>query len=246
MTVRRPPTRVGGALSSVGLVGLLGILGLVAGCTGFAGEAPPAAVPATSTPTSAPTSTPSAAPTTTAAPTYQLPATCAGLFTLVQLDDALGARLPGSSTYVVGAPEPAIGRTGRVTCGFGVTPATATAGASDPLLEVSVFTYTDGTAAADRVAAITAAQEGQGVPGAPATVPGAQAVLFTTPADTTLVATVAERTVSLTLVPGLLDAAGTRTALEQLAVTALGPGPGTTSSPQAGRPTGTTTPTSTG
>lgn len=237
MTVRRPPTRVGGALSSVGLVGLLGL----AGCTGFAGAAPAAPSP---TPTPIASSTP--APTTTAAPTYELPATCAGLLTGSQLEAALGARLPGTSTYVVGAPEPGIGRTGRVTCGFGVTPATQTAGASDPLLEVSVFTYRDAAAATDRLEVLTSAQEAQGVPAGPATVTGAQAVLFAGPADTTLVAVLAERTVSLTLVPGLLDATGTRTALEQLAGDALGTGPGTTTSPQAGGPAGTSVPTSTG
>jgi len=232
MTVRRPPTRVGGALSSVGLVGLLGL----AGCTGFAGSAPPAAGPTTPTTTA----TTTAAPSTTAAPAYELPATCAGLLTASQLDAALGARLPGTSTYVVGAPEPGIGRTGRVTCGFGVTPATDTAGASDPLLEVSVFTYTDAPAATDRLEVLIQSRQAQGVAAGAATVPGAQAVLFAGPADTTLVAVLADRTVALTLVPGLLDAAGTRTALEALAADALGTGPAGTSSPQTGRPAGTT------
>jgi hypothetical protein len=226
----------------VGLVGLLGLLGLTAGCTGFAG----AAATATSATTAAPTSTGAPTTTTPAAPTYELPATCSGLLTTGQLDAALGARLPGTSTYVVGAPEPGIGRTGRVTCGFGVTPATATAGASDPLLEVSLFTYRDAAAAADRLEVLTAAQEGQGVPAGAASVPGASAVLFAGPADTTLVAVLAERTVALTLVPGLRDAAGTRTALEQLAADALGTAAGTTTSPQAGRPAGTSVPTSTG
>ncbi|SCX50595.1 hypothetical protein SAMN03159343_2438 [Klenkia marina] len=239
MTVRRPPTRVGGALSSLGLVGLVSLTG----CAGFAGSAPAAAPTTTGTTSSAPTTAPA---TTTAVPTYELPETCAGLLTSRQLDDALGARLPGTSTYVVGTPEPGIGRTGRVTCGFGVTPATATAGASDPLLEVSVFTYTDAAAADERLEALTAVQEGHGVPAGTAAVPGAQSVLFAGPADTTLVATVEARTVSVTLVPGLLDAAGTRTALERLAAAVLGTAPAATTSPQAERPAGTSGPTSTG
>ncbi|MEI4270924.1 hypothetical protein TEK04_04250 [Klenkia sp. LSe6-5] len=255
MTVRRPPTRVGGALSSVGLVGAVGLAGVLVlgGCTGFAGTSAPATT--SSVPSSAPSSATTASTTAaTTAAAVELPATCTDLLSTAQLDAALGARLPGTSTYVVGLPEPSIGRTGRVTCGFGVTPATATAGASDPLLEVSLLTYTDPGAATDRVAAVVAARQGQGVTAGSATVPGAQAVLFAGAADTTLVATLAERTVSLTLVPGLLDAAATRAALEQLAAAALGAGTGTsvgseartTTSPQTGRPAGTSTSSATG
>ena len=77
----------------------------------------------------------------------------------------LGVRLPGTTTYLLGEPEPGVGRTGRVTCGYGVTPATATAGASDPLLEVTVATYVDAASASDRLAVAGDAGQAAGARG---------------------------------------------------------------------------------
>lgn len=233
--MRRPPTRVGGARSFVGLVGLLGLVG----CS--PGTAAPAPAPTTAAGTTAAATTTAPAP-----PAYVLPATCSELLTLTQVDAAIGARLPGETSYVVGEPEPGIGRTGRVSCGFGVTPATGTAGPSAPLLEVSVFTYTDPGAAADRVDVLVEAAAGQGVRSSPAAVPGADAVLLSAVGDTTLVATVGARTYALTLLPGLLDEPGTAAALARLAgdvVAADTPGPAgdTTTCPRTTGSTGTST-----
>ena len=230
--MRRPPTRVGGALSSVGLVGCLAL----GGCTADdAGSAAPG------TPT-APATTTSAAPTTPPAPGYVLPASCSALLTLGQLDRALGASLPGQTTYVVGEPQPSIGRTGRISCGFGVTPATDTAGQSDPLLELSVFTYTDATASAARLAATVQAQEEQGVRSETVPLPGdagagLTGVVLTSATDTTIVTDVGARTYSLTLVAGVLDPAATVVALQQLTVDVLaadGPAAATSSAPATG------------
>jgi hypothetical protein len=204
--VRRPPPGGGGPRSFVGLVGLL----VLAGCSSGTDE--PVAAPVTST---APPPT-SAAPTTPAAPVYELPTGCSGLLTLRQIDAALGTPLPGETRFTVGTAEPDIGRTGRITCGFGVVPASDDAGAGDPLLQLSVFTYTDEQAAADRVDATVDAQQAQGVRFDDAVVPGASAVLLTGPDEATLVATVGSRTYSLSLVPGILDEAGTQPALQQL------------------------------
>ena len=213
MTARRPPLRVGGALSSLGLVGLLG----TAGCSGFAGAAP---VPTASAAPTTPAAPAAPVTTTTAAPTYELPATCADLLTTTEVNQVLGVRLPGTSTYLLGEAELGVGRTGRVTCGYGVTPATGTAGASDPLLQVTVATYADTTAAAARLGVAVDTGQAAGAVVADAVVPGADAVLVSGSADATLVAVVAARTYVVTLVPGLLDAAGTRTALEALAAAA--------------------------
>ena len=226
MTVRRPPTRVGGALSFVGLMGLM----VLVGCS--SGSDDPVAAPVA---TSAPPPT-SAAPTTTAAPVYELPDGCSGLLTLRQIDDALRTPLPGETRFTVGTAEPDIGRTGRITCGFGVVPASDDAGAADPLLQLSVFTYTDEQAAADRVDATVDAQQARGVRFDEAVVPGASAVLLTGPEEATLVATVGSRTYSLSLVPGILDEAGTLPALQQLmgdVLTADAPEPATAPSGSA-------------
>jgi len=234
MTVRRPPTRVGGALSFVGLVGSV----VLTGCSGP--EPTPVAAPASSAP--APTTS---APATTAAPVYELPGGCAGLLTLRQIDAALGTPLPGETRFTAGTAEPAIGRTGRITCGFGVVPASDDAGAGDPLLQLSVFTYTDEQAAADRVDATVDAQQAQGVRFDEAVVPGASAVLLTGPDEATLVATVGSRTYSLSLVPGILDETGTPPALQQLmgdVLAADAPEPTTAASGSAS-PSGSTSPT---
>ena len=84
-------------------------------------------------------------------------------------------------------------------------------------------TYVDAASASDRLAVVTgSAQTGGAVVGT-AVVPGADAVLVSGPADTTLVAVLDSRTYALTLVPGLLDAAGTQAALQMLAAAAVEP-----------------------
>ncbi len=214
---------MGGALSCLGLVGLLG----TAACS----SPPPLAEDPAGVAGAPAETTVSTPPATTAAPVFALPGTCTDLLTVAQVTDALGVRLPGTTSYVLGRPQPDIGRTGRVTCGYGVAPATDTAGASDPLLEVSVFVYVDARAAADRVEVLVADQESRGVRVDPVDVPGADAVLLTGPADTTLVSTVAERTYALTLVPGLLEPAATQAALQALAADAIAAGTPTSPSP---------------
>jgi len=206
MTVRRPPTRVGGARSLVVLVGLV----VLAGCSGSPDAAPVVVATSSAPPPSAP------APATTAAPVYELPQGCSGLLSLRQIDAALGTPLPGETTFTVGTGQPEIGRTGRITCGFGVVPATEDAAAADPLMQLSVFTYTDAQAAADRVDATVDAQQAQGIRFDEAVVPGASAVLLSGPDEVTMIATVDARTYSLSLVPGILDAAGTQSALQSL------------------------------
>lgn len=238
MTVRRPPLPVGGALSLVGLMGSLALVGCSGADGGDAGSASPAA-----------TTTTSAAPaSTTAAPAYALPESCSSLLSLSQLDDAIGVAIPGETTHTIGLAEPAVGRTGRVTCGFGVLPATDTEGATDPVLELSVFTYTDATTAADRIAATVDAQQSQGARTEELTVAGVPTVLVAGSQDSTLVARIQARTYSVTLVSGVLDPAATSTALQRLMGDVLaadapdlaaGPGAGTTTSPSAASgPTG--------
>jgi hypothetical protein len=244
MTVRRPPTRVGGALSSVGLVGCL----LLVGCTGGGTDDDAA-------PTSTATTSTTATQTSAAAPVYQLPDSCSGLLTLRQIDAALATPLPGQTTFLVGEPQPGIGRTGRISCGFGVSPATDTAAASDPLLEVSVFTYTDAGAAEDRVQDTLEGQAAQGVrsetvelPAGEGTPGGEPAVVLTSPVDATLIVGVDARVYSLTLVAGIVDEPATATAMGRLAADVLandgrrqaGLTPAATSSPRSTAPAGTT------
>jgi hypothetical protein len=202
--MRRPPFPVGGALSLVGLVGALGLVG----CGGT--DAGPAAPADTTSPPAAAAVTPSRTPA------YELPDTCSALLTLGRIDEAIGSVLPGQTTLTRGRAEPAIDRTARLTCGYGVSPATDTASASDPLIELSVFTYTDADAAADRVEATVQAQQDRGARMQRLPVDGVPAVLLTATEGSTLVATVEARTYSLSVVPGVLDSGDAAPALQQL------------------------------
>lgn len=239
MTARRPPILGGGALSFIALLGLLG-------CTGDGDNAGSTANP---TPPS------SAVPAgTSVAPDYVLPDSCSDLLHLTSIDAAIGTALVGVTTLTVGVPKPAIGRTGRVTCDFGIIPATDTEGASNPALELSVFTYTDEGSAADRVRAIVDAQRSQGSRTEELVAAGIPAVLLTGTAEATVLTAVAARTYSLTLSPGIVDPGATATVLQQLmgdvlaadAADDLTAGPGgtaATTSPSTGGSTGTSDPT---
>ncbi len=134
---------------SVARLVLVGIAALAAACTSGGSDQPQAGATQTA---AAPTATSSAAsPTPT--PTPNLPGGCDQMLPFTDLDQALGRPLFGQSRYVLGVAEPSIGRTGRVTCQFGL----AANGRGPALLEVGVSTYKDADSAASRVAATVAA-----------------------------------------------------------------------------------------
>ena len=161
----------------------------LAGCTSGGDDAPKAA--ATSAPS--PAGSGSTAPTPT--PTPNLPGGCDQLLPFTDLDQALGRPLFGQSRYVRGVAEPAIRRTGRVTCQFGL----ADNGRGPALLEVGVSTYADAAAATARVAATVASLRGAGLSLKTATVAGQQATLIGTKADYNLVVARDDRTVAVTV-----------------------------------------------
>jgi hypothetical protein len=111
------------------------------------------------------------------------------------LDHALGRPLFGPSRYVVGVAEPSIGRTGRVTCQFGLPPN----GRGTAPLEVGVSTYKDVASASERVAATVAALRATATSQRNAAVAGQQAVLIGTKTDDNLVVAQGNRTVAVTI-----------------------------------------------
>ena len=169
---------------------LVGIAALTGACSsGGSGQSQAGA-----TQTAAPTSTgPAASPTPT--PTPNLPAGCDQMLPFTDLDQALGRPLFGSSRYVLGVAEPSIGRTGRVTCQFGLQP---NGGGAAPL-EVGVSTYKDADSANERVAATVAALRSTATSQRGATVAGQQAVLIGTKKDNNLVVAQGDRTVAVTI-----------------------------------------------
>src|SRR3954469_19114657 len=131
------------------LLGLAAVLA-VAGCSSGGGGTPQAAATTTAPPRSG--SGESAGPPTPT-PTPNLPAGCDAMLPFTDLDQALGRPLFGETRYVVGVAEPSIGRTGRVTCQYGL----ARGGKGPAPVEIGASTYEDATSATDRVAATVAA-----------------------------------------------------------------------------------------
>jgi hypothetical protein len=162
--------------------------------------------PSGPTETSAPPTSSSAATTASATATAEpvaLPGNCGALLPVTDLDAALGTGLPGSVSYVRGQPLPDIGRTDRITCGYGV--AIGPDGkALPPLLEISISSYTDVPAAADRIDVTTADRQSAGDRVEAADVAGSPAVVLTGVAGTTLVFAAGASTYSLTLLPAVV------------------------------------------
>jgi len=184
MTVRSSVARSGSVLV------LVGIAALAAACSSGGS----ARSQAGATQTAAPTPTGSAAaPTPT--PTPNLPGGCDQMLPFTDLDHALGRPLFGPSRYVLGVAEPSIGRTGRVTCQFGLQPN----GRGAAPLEVGVSTYKDADSANERVAATVAALRSTATSQRSATVAGEQAVLIGTKKDNNLVVAQGDRTVAVTI-----------------------------------------------
>jgi len=184
MTVRSSVARSGCVLV------LVGIAALAAACSSGGS----ARSQAGATQTAAPTPTGSAAaPTPT--PTPNLPGGCDQMLPFTDLDHALGRPLFGPSRYVLGVAEPSIGRTGRVTCQFGLQPN----GRGAAPLEVGVSTYKDADSANERVAATVAALRSTATSQRSATVAGEQAVLIGTKKDNNLVVAQGDRTVAVTI-----------------------------------------------
>jgi hypothetical protein len=193
-----------------GLAAALAVL--AAGCTSGGGSAQAGAT--TAAPPSSSTATSSGGPTPSATPV--LPAGCDQLLPFTDLDEALGRPLFGQSRYVRGVAEPAIGRTGRVTCQYGL----AADGRGPALLEVGVSTYKDAGSATARVAATVAALRGGGTSQKTATVAGQQATLIGTKTDYNLVVATDDRTVAVTVSRRLkvpLDTAAVKVAERALA-----------------------------
>ena len=172
------------------VVALLG-----AGCSGD--EEPSTA------PTSAPTSAPpagdggaaSGSPPASPTPAAELPTGCDSLLPFTDLDQALGRPLFGQTVFTKGVAQPSIGRTGRVTCGFGV-PA---GGRGVPPVEVGVSTYTDVESASRRVQATVSQLRSIGASQAEATVSGLPATLLGTGTSFTVVLAQGARTVAVTV-----------------------------------------------
>ena len=183
------------------------------GCSGGGGDDPAAAPSAPSAPPAA-----TSAPTPTATPTPRLPAGCEGLLPFTELDQALGRPLFGRTKAIVGQAQPNIGRTGRLTCHYGLPDN----GKGAPPVEVGVSTYLDPKSAEDRVTATVAALRAGGGASSQTsvTVAGLPAIVIGNRSSFTAVLAKQDRTVVVTVqraVRGQPDKAATRIAEKVLA-----------------------------
>lgn len=134
-------------MRSAWLAGLV----VVAGCT----SAPP--VPARPSAPALPEFT-----TTTTAPPVRteraVPTACAQVVTGAELAELLETRVSGGSAEIAGKPMPAIGRTARLDCYYGIPGGDRATAA----LVVTLASYTDPAAAQERVARTVADERARG------------------------------------------------------------------------------------
>ena len=175
---------------------------------------------------------------TTAAP-FVLPETCSALLSLEAIDAGIGARITGTTTYVVGVPEPGIGRTGRVTCSYGVIP-NADGTSSAPLVQASVFTYDSVEAALDRVETVVSQGRNAGDRTQDVPIGDYTGVVIISVTEATLVVAVEDRNYAITLAPGLVSDDQLPAAMASLAGSAINGG-----QPVPPTPAPTPTPTQT-
>lgn len=211
------PRRLPGASPTRGVVALVGISLLVACTAGSnAPDAPEAeSTDATTTSVAATTARPTPAPAPAA-----LPDNCGALLPVTELDAALGTGLPGSVSYVRGEPIAGIGRTDRITCGYGIVIG-EDASPLPPLLEISVASYTDDAAAADRIGVTTVDRQSAGDRVEDTEVEGLPAVLLTGVTGATLVFADGPWTYSLTLLTAVLPPEQVPSALAGVATAVL-------------------------
>ena len=179
------------------LVAAVGVA--AAGCT--SDDAPPSAAP----PAPATTASGSVEPgVPTASPTAALPAGCDLLLPFTDLDRALGRPLFGESAFVKGVAQPSIGRTGRVTCRYGL----ARGGRGTAPVEVGVSTYKDVESAAERVQATVSDQRGQGATQSEVTIAGTPATVLGGRTAVLVVLAQGSRTVAVTVQRSLRGVVG--------------------------------------
>lgn len=178
-------------------------------------------------PTESATAEPSETATADASP--YLPAACNQLLPLGTVDSALGGHLAGETSFLKAAPLPASGRTGRITCGYGVTVG-ADGTKSPPLVEVSYITYVDATTASHRVDLTINNSKTAGSTVTDVQVSGKPAAVLTNQTASVLVMGDGNRTLVVS-VDASLVAAGSTAPLIAMATAMLAVGPPATPTP---------------
>jgi hypothetical protein len=150
--------------------------------------------PATSTPPAQ--SKPAPAPTM-----HKLPGGCENLLPTGAVIDALGRKVGGRTAFVVGEPDPTIGRVGYINCRYGVSARQA----ADPKIEIGVSLYKTPKKAAARLQPTIDDYTHHAAKAAKATVAGYPATVLTGGVGTgygpTVVLALGQRTIAVSLRP---------------------------------------------
>lgn len=117
-------------------------------------------------------------------PASALPKTCSSILSDQDLTSAFGSPQVGDTSYGSYAPLPTIGRTGRVTCGFGIS-VDQSGNTGQPVVTVSVITYDQATRAISRVANDVSDTVAKGASAHPVLVDGHPATVLSEPAAMT-------------------------------------------------------------
>ena len=119
------------------------------------------------------------------------------------IDKALGKQLGGKTVYIKGVAEPKIGRTGRATCRYGVRNKAVP-------IEVGVSGYQTAAQANSRVQITVTAERDAGATAQTTTVGTEHATILLGRHGSLLVYGSSNRTVAVTLAPGLVGASAAK------------------------------------
>lgn len=114
-------------------------------------------------------------------PASGLPKSCDSILSDQDLTAAFGSPQTGDTSYGAYAPLPKIGRTGRVTCGFGI-PVDQSGNPGAPVVTVSVITYDQAGTALSRVTREVSGSVAKGAAAQPVLVDGHPATVLAEPA----------------------------------------------------------------
>lgn len=167
-------------------------------------------------PTLEATAEPTATPQPSALPDF--PESCADLLPAADVATVVAEPLPGDTTFVFADALPSIGRTARVTCGYGV----GTGRGPGPAVEITVNEYESKQAAADRIAVTLDAAAEAGTRVTEQRVGEYEGWILADRQDISIVVAAGSRTLVVTMKRGLVDRNAERVVLEQLAARALG------------------------
>lgn len=162
------------------IVCALGLLGALAACS--TGGTPQHVASTKSTAAPSPTAVATVNPFSgPIEPASALPKTCSSILSDQDLTSAFGSPQVGDTSYGNYAPLPTIGRTGRVTCGFGIS-VDQSGNEGQPVVTVSLITYDQASRAIERVADDVHSTVAKGAVAHPAVVNGHPATILVEPA----------------------------------------------------------------